>query len=211
VKASLVGLALLCASVAAAAADVAGLQAGVQQRLDAAPVIQGDFEQTRTLKGFSHPLVSRGDFLLARRQGVVWQTRQPFASTLVVTRERLVAQRADGSVATQMDAAREPALRIVNELMFSLLGGDLASLGRRFAVDGELLGAQGWRLSLTPTDAVLAGQFTSIALEGGAHVDQVRIAERNGEVTQIRFARVRGSAALDAEGERRFERAGHGG
>jgi hypothetical protein len=207
VKRRAVLLALACSAVAVRAAD---LQAEVLKRLDAAPVLHGEFEQSRSLKGFKNPLVSRGEFVLARSQGIVWETKQPFASTLVVTRDRLLARRADGSVATQMDAGREPALRLVNELMFALLAGDLAALSGRFKVEGELQGAQGWRLQLTPTDALLAGQFSAIALEGDRHVRLVRLAERNGDTTQIRFAALRSAAALSPEAARRFEGA-HGG
>jgi hypothetical protein len=195
-------LALLCCAAGVQAAD---LQAEVLRRLDASPVLQGEFEQSRSLKGFKNPLVSRGEFLLARNQGIVWETKQPFASSLVITRDRLLARRADGSVATQMDASREPALRLINEVMFALLAGDLAALAHRFKVDGEVQGAQGWRLQLTPTDALLAGQFSSIALEGDQHVKQVRIAERNGDLTQIRFTALRGSATLSPEAAKRFE------
>jgi hypothetical protein len=108
-----------------------------------------------------------------------------------------------------MDASREPALRLVNELMFALLAGDLAALSQRFKVEGELQGAQGWKLQLTPTDALLAGQFAGITLEGDRHVKAVRLAERNGDATQIRFGAVRSATALSPEAARRFEGA-HG-
>src|SRR5437868_5861786 len=49
----------------------------LHERLKTAPVLKGEFEQTKTLKGFKNPLVSRGEFLVARGQGVWWHTRQP--------------------------------------------------------------------------------------------------------------------------------------
>lgn len=202
-------LLLLALAGTACAAHAADLQAEVLKRLESAPVLQGEFEQSKSLKGFKNPLVSKGEFLLARSQGIVWDTKQPFASTLVLTRDRLLARRADGSVATQMDASREPALRLVNELMFALLAGDLAVLASRFKVEGELQGAQGWKLQLTPTDALLAGQFSSIALEGDRHVKLVRLAERSGDLTLIRFSALRSAPALAPEQARRFEGA-HG-
>ena len=42
----------------------------LHERLKASPVLKGEFEQTKTLKGFKNPLVSRGEFLVARGQGV---------------------------------------------------------------------------------------------------------------------------------------------
>jgi hypothetical protein len=200
--------ALLCAGLllACGAAQAAeDLAAEVRKRLDASPALRGDFEQTRTLKGFRNPLVSRGDFLLARDKGIVWHTRQPFASTLIATRERLLSRRADGSVALQIDARSEPALRAINEVMFALLGGDVAALSRHFRVAGELLGANGWRLQLQPTDALLANQFVELRIEGDQFVRRVRIDERSGDSSVIRFDALHASPALGKEDAARFD------
>lgn len=180
----------------------------VRARLADAPVLEGDFEQTRTLKGFRNPLVSRGDFLLLRSRGVVWRTRAPFASTLVVTRDRLLSRGGDGAAALQLDARSEPGLRAVNEVMFALLGGDLAALAQHFRIEGELLGAQSWRLVLTPVDTVLAGQFARLALEGDRYVRQLRLDERGGDQTVIRFSALRAAQEPTREEEARFEASG---
>ncbi len=44
-------------------------------------VLRGEFEQTKTIKGFKRPLVSKGSFVMAAGKGVLWVTAQPFAST----------------------------------------------------------------------------------------------------------------------------------
>jgi len=186
----------------------ADLAADVRARLADAPVLRGDFEQTRTLRGFRNPLVSRGDFLLVRSRGVVWRTRAPFASTLVVTRDRLLSRASDGTANMQLDARTEPGLRAVNEVMFALLGGDLATLAQHFRIEGDLLDGQAWRLVLTPVDAVLAGQFARLALEGDRYVRQVRLEERGGDQTVIRFAALRAAQEPTREDEARFEPAG---
>jgi hypothetical protein len=204
-------LAVAFALLASAGARAVDLSSQVLQRLESPAVLQGEFEQSRSLKGFRNPLVSRGEFVLARAKGIVWDTRQPFASTLVITRDKLLARRADGTIATQLDAAREPALRLINELMFALLGGDLQVLARQFRIEGELRGDSGWKLVLTPTDALLKAQFESISLEGDKQVKLVRIAERNGDITQIRFQALRASPELAAEAAKRFEDVQHGG
>jgi hypothetical protein len=186
----------------------ADLAAEVAARLVDAPVLQGDFAQTRSLKGFKNPLVSRGDFLLLRARGVVWRTQAPFASTLVLTRDRLLTRAADGAVTSQLDARTEPALRAVNEVMFALLVGDMAALARHFRIDGELLAGSAWRLVLTPVDAMLASQFTQIGVEGDRHVRQVSLDERGGDRTVIRFSGLRATPAPTRDDEVRFESAG---
>ncbi len=186
----------------------ADLVAEVRGRIADAPVLRGEFEQTRTLKGFKHPLVSHGDFLLVRSRGVVWRTRAPFASTLIVTRDRVLSRGADGAATAQLDARTEPGLRAVNEVMFALLAGDLATLARHFRIEGELLEGQGWRLLLTPVDSMLAGQFATLGLEGDRYLRQVRLDERSGDQTVIRFAALRAAQVPTREEEARFEPAG---
>ncbi len=202
------GLALLALLLLPLPARAADLASEVRARLADAPVLRGDFEQTRTLKGFKNPLLSRGDFLMLRSRGVVWHTRAPFASTLVVTPGRLLARGADGVATMQLDARTEPGLRAVNEAMFALVAGDLATLARHFRIDGELLEGQGWRLVLTPIDTVLAGQFASMGLQGDRYVRQVRLEERGGDLTLIRFTALSAAKEPTRDDEARFDAAG---
>lgn len=186
------------------AAGSAILVEGVRQRLADAPVARGEFEQRKTVQGFKHALVSRGDYLVARDRGVVWRTREPFASTLVVTRERLVTHQADGRVVSRLEARDEPALRMVNEMLFALMAADLASLVQRFRVDGSLQ-AEGWRLLLEPRDAALARWVTRIELEGDRHVRELRLREAQGDESVIRFSAQSVANALTPQEAARFD------
>ena len=190
-------LAALCAAVAVQAQPAASPDVAlVRQRLQLAPVLQGEFEQTKTIKGFRNALVSHGEFMVARGQGVWWHTRQPFESTLVVTRTRLFTRAPDGTTSNVMDAQAEPGLRQVNELVFSLLSADLDALGDRFAIAAQAIGATGWTLTLTPRDANVAKFLKSATLGGDRFVQTVRIDEARGDSTQIRFSRQAPSATL---------------
>lgn len=180
------------------------LLARIRTHLADAPVLRGEFEQRKTLKGFKHPLVSRGDYVVAKARGVVWRTQEPFASTLVLTRERLLARQPDGSVANRLDTAQEPGLRAVNEMLFALIAADLSALASRFRIDGEERGT-GWKVVLVPRDATLAQWIKRIELDGDRHVNEVRIAEAGGDSSQIRFSRQQAGPALTREEEARFE------
>jgi hypothetical protein len=170
------------------------------RRMDNAVVIRGDFEQIKAIKGFKKPLLSRGRFLIARGQGIQWLTLEPFPSTLVVTRERLMTV-TEGGV-QQMDARQEPGLRAVNELLMAVLGGDLRALGKRFQVDGALQGSQGWRMSLVPKDEALRRFIARIDMEGDRHVQQVRLTEGSGDESRIRFAHHSSTSLTQAEAAR---------
>jgi outer membrane lipoprotein-sorting protein len=189
------------AAASAPAADFAGL---LHQRLRVSPVLKGEFEQTKTLKGFRNPLVSKGEFLVARGQGVWWHTQQPFESTLVVTRTRLFTRNPDGSTGDLADAQAEPGIKQVNELVFSLLAADVDALSGKFAIAAQPVGEAGWSLVLTPRDAGIARFLVRATLAGERDVQTVRIEEARGDTTQIRFSHQQPSAALSADEAARF-------
>jgi len=190
------------ASASAPTPDFAPL---IRQRLQVTPVLKGEFEQTKVLKGFKNPLVSHGEFIVARGQGVWWHTTRPFDSTLVVTKTRLFTRGADGSANNVMDAQAEPGLRQVNELVFSLLAADLDTLAAKFTVVAQPVGATGWTMTLTPREPTLAKFLVQATLSGDRDVQSVRIDEARGDSTQIRFSHQAPSAALSADDAARFQ------
>jgi outer membrane lipoprotein-sorting protein len=177
----------------------------VRARLGGQAVVRGQFEQRKKIAGFKAPLVSRGDFLVLRDRGVFWHTRGPFESTLVITRDRLVARQADGSVATRLDSRDEPSLRAINETLFALMSADLSVLARQFVVEGALVGAAGWSLVLQPKDAAMARFVSRITLEGDHFVQTVALAEAQGDGSFIRFSQQAGAASPTPEEVARFE------
>jgi outer membrane lipoprotein-sorting protein len=210
VTTSLVAAASFAAGPASAAASAASAPAGdavklVRERLKLSPVLKGEFEQTKTLKGFRNALVSKGEFLVARGQGVWWHTREPFETTLVVTKTRLFTRNPDGSTSNVADAQAEPGVRQVNELIFSLLAADLDALADKFSVAAQPAGAAGWTLVLTPRDANLARFLVRATLAGDRDVQSVRIEEARGDTTLIRFAHQQPAAALAPDQAARFQ------
>lgn len=195
------GLALWLAVGAAQAAD---LVAGVRERLAQPALLRGDFTQSKSVAGFRKPLASNGDFLVSRERGVLWHTRKPFAGELRMTRNEIVATQ-DGRVAFQLDAGREPSVRVINNLMFSLLGGDVLALKEYFTIDGKLSG-KSWSLTLTPRHAALAKSMRRVDLSGDRYVRQITIDESNGDSTHIQFSALRRPPpALTAEEAARFD------
>jgi len=195
--------ALGLAGSAHAATDLA---AAIKQRLVQAPVLRGEFEQSKQVQGFAKPLVSRGSFVVAREHGVLWLTKTPFASQLRLTRDEIVATQ-NGAVAFRLDAGKEPSVRVINGLMFSLLNGDLGGLAELFKLEGTAdAGNKGWQLALTPRQSALAKLMSSIELSGDSYVRSIRIDEANGDRTVIRFSgQTSEPAKLSAEEAGRFD------
>ncbi len=179
------------------AADVPSDVAAVAARIEQPAMLRGEFEQQKQIAGFRKPLLSRGRFVLARGQGVIWDTEQPFPSRLTVTAHRLRAT--SGGSVREIDAATEPALRAINRVLFDLLAGDLRDLQEGFEIRVLRIDAGGWRLQLSPRAGVFAQVFSTIELEGDRHVAHVVLAEANGDRSDIRFSAMTTSPAMDAK------------
>ncbi|WP_244788879.1 outer membrane lipoprotein carrier protein LolA [Cupriavidus pauculus] len=199
------GVIAALACLAAAPLRAEDLAAAVAARLTDAPVIRGQFEQTRRLAGFSQPLVSRGDFVVARGRGVVWTTREPVPSSLMVSPDRLVVRGADGKIQQQMQADAQPAMRIVGESMIAMLRGDFRALSSCFDVTGKLIGKQAWTLTLTPTDAGTRRVFARIELSGDQFVRNVKLEEASGDSSVVKMIDPVAAKQLDASEAQRFE------
>ena len=134
----------------------------------------------------------------------LWRTQEPFASTLAVSRDRIVARQADGTVTRRLQAQEEPALRAITQTLFALLSADLAGLAERFQIEGDM-DAQGWRLLLTPRDPALARWLRRVELEGDRFLRSARLLEASEDATLIRLARHAAGPALSAAEEAQFD------
>ncbi len=170
------------------------LAAQVKARLDPSAVVRGTFEQKKQVKGFKRPLVSRGDFLVARGRGVRWHTATPFESVLTVRPDDIRSTQ-HGAEVFRLDAAKEPTVRLINQVLFALLAGDVEVLRTHFTVTGAME-PKGWRLQLVPKAPGLAQVLARVTLEGDAFVRALELTEGSGDATQIRIETPSGSAAL---------------
>jgi len=199
---------LLCALLLVAAPLVQAADAAVDaitQAVARPDVLRGQFTQEKQVSGFKNPLRSQGQFVVARKHGVIWSTLKPFPSEVVVTADRILSRQRDGSTRVELDARQQPAMRSVNAIMFALMSGDVQALSSQFNVEATREG-QGWRLKLTPKSAMLAKAFQSLTLQGDRYVRQVEIIEANQDRTRIQFTALsEAPAALNADEARRFE------
>lgn len=186
-RALLIGLLPLAAHAAPELAQA------VRERLQQHEWLRGEFTQAKKVPGFAKPLLSRGDFVLARGRGVLWRTTQPFASELRLTRDEIRATQG-GQTAMRLDAAREPAVRLINTLMFALLDGDVSGLADVFELGGAVKGAT-WRLTLLPRPGPLQQVLKKVELEGDAYVRRIQLFEANGDESLIQLANQRGDGA----------------
>jgi len=188
--------ALLIAAVLPLATKAApDLAQAVRERLQQPEWLRGDFTQTKKVPGFAKPLVSTGNFVAARGRGVLWRTLKPFASELRLTQNEIRATQG-GQTAMKLDAAREPAVRVINTLMFALLNGDVSGLADLFELSGSAKGA-GWQLALTPRPGPLQQVLKKVDLEGDGFVRRIQLFEANGDESLIQLANQRTDGASE--------------
>jgi hypothetical protein len=191
---------LACAVVvllATAIAD-AGPAAKIQEILAKPKVLCGRFEQSKQLVGLKKPLSSNGRFCVVADKGVLWRTLQPFASTVRLTRDEILQMHGE-RVTMRLDAQREPAVQMINNVLFALFAGDLAQLEKLFVVEGQVH-EKSWSVTLKAREPGLAKVIGAIALEGGVYVKNITISEANGDRTMLTFSAIHtGEGAMSAE------------
>lgn len=193
-KSILLAAALMALGQARAAAPVAKIQA----MLAKPPVMCGRFDQSKQLTGMKKPLAANGRFCVVAGKGVLWRTLQPFPSTLRLTRDEIVNYQGD-RVAMRLDAKTEPTVRMINNVLFSLLSGDLGQLETLFEVDGTV-DASNWNVVLKPRQAGLEKAIGTIKLDGGVYVKTIVMGDAGGDRTTIVFSAIQaGEAAMTKE------------
>ncbi len=200
----LIALFFLLASTGAFADE---LIARIQQQLSDAPVLHGEFVQIRTLAGLKKPLKSSGRMLVDKHRGVLWKTEKPIAGTLRVSRQEIV-QKDGQQILSRLSAEKEPVVKTIGSVLFSLFAGDLTGLERYFSHTGSLVrrdGQRGWELQLTPRDAALARMIQRIDLKGSAYAEEILLKTESGDITQIQFMQMNGTQALSPAEEAEFE------
>jgi hypothetical protein len=161
-------------------------------------VLCGRFDQKKQLAGLKKPLASNGRFCVVADKGVLWRTLHPFPNTVRLTRDEIV-QLQGNRVAMRLDAKQEPAVQMINSVLFALLAGDLGQIEKLFAVDGATHD-NSWRVILKPHERALAKAISSIALDGDAYVKNIMISEASGDRSSIVFSEIQtGDAAMSVD------------
>lgn len=191
---------LLIAMSVQAAAPMAEIQALLAQP----DVLCGRFDQTKYLVSIKKPLISTGRFCVVANKGALWQTLKPFPNTLRLTRDAIV-QMQGNRVAIQLDANKEPVVKMINSVLFSLLVGDLSQLQKLFEINGSLQNHT-WQVTLNAREPQLAKAIGRITLAGNKYVKKVLMNEENGDHTVINFSALNsGATTITAEERAQLE------
>ncbi|MFB2650897.1 outer membrane lipoprotein carrier protein LolA [Shewanella mangrovisoli] len=202
-------------------ADNAALLA-LSQKLNLGETVRGHFVQSRQLKVLKKPLVSQGQFVFDKAQGLIWQQLSPFESLLILKDKQLIQKDSQGRVQiSQADASASAAAMgdLLPSLVNAMLGGDISGLSANFELHffaQEPL-AQGkspqqdsssssanWQLGLTPKDPLMKKAIANMVLEGSDTLHALVLLSANPsvspqDITRIDFSELRQGPLSEAE------------
>lgn len=192
---------LVSAAAQAITADDIATRLGA--RLENSPVLRAEFVQTKELAAFKKPVLTRGQLVFARQDGVLWQIEQPLKLTYVLGETRITEIGDDGQVVSR--AVNDvPAMAQVGRILRALLGAQLGPLREWFDANAEGSEKQ-WTLILTPKSPQVGQFIRRITLGGSQYVDTIAIEEKNGDTARIRFRQISEGKTLSKEERSLFD------
>ena len=169
------------------------------QQLAKIEVLRGEFVQEKFLRGLDAPLTSKGNFVLAKQQGLLWNLQAPLVRSYRITATGIALRVADQwQLQTKQDAANRQS-----RLFLAVLAGDQQGLEEdfSFALSGD---EHGWQLVLTPKALLLQQIFTQIVIKGADYVHSIELHETQGDRTLMRMATVEHYRLLKADEKQAF-------
>jgi hypothetical protein len=156
------------------------------EQLSPGQVLRGQFVQERKMEGFAAPLKTMGDFVLAPGRGLIWEAKEPFAMTTVMTADGISQQ--NGSVEMlNLPSSKAPFLAQLYNILGGALAGDTRTLEQHFDVV-QSMNAKGWQLALTPRQGAGADlAIQQIQIDGARFVDHVIIHKVSGDRDELTF------------------------
>ncbi|PSS56733.1 outer membrane lipoprotein carrier protein LolA [Pseudomonas sp. BBP2017] len=147
-------------------------------------VVKGPFIQEKHLRALPQPLVSKGQFVLARDHGLLWLLHTPLKQDYRLDAQGIARRDAGGWQMLPGNSAGAGAEQ--NRLFFAVLQGDSSGLQRDFelSLQGD---AQHWQLRLTPRSLLLKQVFQQIDIDGGRFVERIQMLETQGDSTVLRM------------------------
>jgi hypothetical protein len=175
------GFGLLCLLGISSLANAFDLQQ-LSAQLARPDVIHGQFIQEKHLRALPQPLISKGNFVLAKNYGLLWLLKTPLQQDYRISAKGIARRDANGwQLLPNKSAGAEQ-----NRLFLAVLQGDSSGLQRDFelTLSGD---AQQWKLTLTPRSLLLKQVFNQINIDGGALVQNIELLETQGDSTVLRM------------------------
>jgi len=155
------------------------------------PVTKGDFTQIKTVNSAKgkRELKSYGDFILCQ-EGIVWNTKKPFPSKMVVSKTRIVQISSDGKQSV-IEGKDNQTFASIAATVTAVFSNNVEEINKAFNTDFKALSDGKWELLLDSKDSTIAAAIGTIKLTGtssgkSTSLDSMVIQESaNSEITYI--------------------------
>jgi hypothetical protein len=162
-------------------------------------VVRGPLIQEKHLRALPQPLTSRGQFVLSRDLGLLWQLQSPLQQDYRIDGQGIAKRTPSG---WQQQPGQDVAAQ-QSRLFLAVLKGDHSGLAKDFQL--QLSGsAEAWQLHLTPRSPLLKQIFDSIQIEGSTLVQRIELHETQGDRSVMRMTESQVDATLSEQEQRDF-------
>jgi outer membrane lipoprotein-sorting protein len=166
------------------------------------PNIKGNFVQEKYLNRFDRSLISSGNFLIAVEHGMVWETLQPFPSTMIMGKEFIMQSRPDGRKSVISAQGNETFTQMA-DVISAVFSGQSQGLLENFEI--YFLGSvSNWNMGLIPRDSIFASFVMKITMSGDSAIRSIRLFEQNGDVITYTLSNLSHPARLNDHEEAFF-------
>lgn len=179
-------------------ASLVPLQAGACELADlvflnADTDVQYAFVQNKTVAVLPRPLTSSGVLGLSSNDELVWQTRVPLQSTMVIAASGI---RQFDRNDIPVNAPANQTADALAQVFLNLLSGDTDMLVSSFtpALTCE---NNSWRLELEPATDALARLLSGITITGSARLETIAFTEQRGDHTEISISPLSATQSID--------------
>ena len=143
------------------------------------PVVRGSFEQEKILSRINRSLKSNGNFIITSDRGMVWDTLNPFPSTLVLGRDFMIQSRPGGQK-TVLNAKGNEVFTSMAEVLSSVFSGNAQGLEKNFEIYFSS-SASSWVMGLKPLNKAINSFAQMIIMNGDSVIKTIYLIENGGD------------------------------
>ena len=160
----------------------------------ATDVLRAEFTQTKTLAGFTKPLISSGTVVIYSDLGLIWRQLTPFESSVKILKGKMISRTGDGtpevvSLPDRADSYSIPQLVLTTH----------------FHVEKAALSGGKFRYTIVPKTKEGFPLFLSATVIKAADVKRVDMTDAAKNRTTILFTHTRHARLTQSEANREFQ------
>lgn len=157
----------------------------VRDTLAGAAVVRSGFKQKKSIAVLKRPIVSSGNYIFSKNQGLYWNIGAPINTAYVLTPDYMI-ERQKGFESKIITPDEQPSLFGLTEVFEAIFVGDLDRLSKDFKI--HFMGSsKSWTIGLVPQKGLLKKMFNRVLLKGDTTVTEVKLFEKNGDSTHLKF------------------------